>query len=118
MAKKSTKNKKSGDNESSSLFFNAIRGRMLSTDFFVKNWGKILCMVIMLLVFITNKYNCQTRMETIQSLTRQLEVVKTERIRERSKYMSRTRETGMQELVDSMHLNLHIQERPPFQIKY
>ncbi|MDE6809680.1 MAG: hypothetical protein K2J42_06285 [Muribaculaceae bacterium] len=118
MAKKSNKTKKNVSGENDSWLFKAIHGRMLSTDFFVKNWGKILCMVIMLLVFITNKYNCQTRMETIQSLTRQLEVVKTERIRERSKYMSRTRETGMQELVDSMHLNLHIQERPPFQIKY
>ena len=114
MAKK-VKNNNSGP---FSWFFRAIHGRLLYYVVFVHKWGKILCVMIMLLVFITNRYNCQTRMETIQSLTRQLEVVKTERIRERSRYMSRTRETGMQQLVDSMHLNLHIQERPPYQIKY
>lgn len=96
----------------------ALHGKLLSTDFFAKNWGKILCVLIMILIYITNKYNCQTRMETIQTLTRRLEVVETERIRERSTYMSRTRESGMQQLVDSMHLNLHIQEQPPFTIPY
>lgn len=108
------KNKQKSD----SWMLRALHGKILSTDFFARNWGKILVVMVMLLIFITNKYTCQTSMETIQSLTRKLEVVKTERIRERSIYMSRTRETGMQALVDSMHLDLHIQERPPYQIPY
>lgn len=116
MGGKKKKNKKKEPEDS--FLLKALHGKLLSTDFFAHNWGKILCVMVMILVFITNKYNCQTRMEAIQTLTHKLEVVKTERIRERSIYMSRTRETGMQQLVDSMKLDLHIQERPPFQISY
>ncbi len=115
MAEKKNKPQKK---KSDSLLLKALHGKILSTDFFARNWGKILVVMVMLLIYITNKYQCQTRMETIQSLTRRLEVVKTESIRERSTYMSRTRESEMQQLVDSMHLNLHIQERPPYQISY
>lgn len=91
-------------------------GRLLSTDFFARNWVPVLTIIIMFLIYITNKYQCQTRMETIQSLQHHLEVVKTERLLQHSIYMSRTRESAMRELVDTMRLNLSIQERPPFKI--
>lgn len=73
-------------------------------------------LIVMILIYITNKYQCQTRMEEIRKLTRQLEVVETERVRVRSEYMSRTRESAMQELVDTMHLGLRVQERPPYHL--
>ncbi len=95
-----------------------IHGRLLSLDFFSKNWLKILVIIIMILICITNKYQCQTRMETIKKLEQQLEIVKTERIREKSKYMGRIRESSMQELIDTLNLNLQIQESPPFKITY
>jgi hypothetical protein len=57
-------------------------------------------------------------MEVIRKLEKELEVVKTERIRERSTYMSNIRETAMRERIDSLHLGLSIQERPPFQLDY
>lgn len=110
--------KKADRKRSDSLMLRALHGRLLSTDLLMRHRGKILCVTLMILVYITNKYNCQTSMEQIQTLERRLEVLRTERIRERSLYMSRTRETGMQALVDSMGLDLHIQERPPYQISY
>ena len=72
--------------------------------------------MVMLLVFITNRYQCLTRMEEIRKLEQTLEVVETERIRERSTYMSRIRESSMQELVDTMHLHLKIQDQPPYKL--
>ncbi len=96
----------------------ALHGRLLSSDFFAKNWVTILTIMVMFLVYITNKYQCQTRMETIQSLQRRLEIVETERVLQHSVYMSRIRESAMRELVDTMHLGLSIQERPPFKISY
>lgn len=96
----------------------ALHGRLLSADFFAKNWVTILTIMVMFLVYITNKYQCQTRMETIQSLQRRLEIVETERVLQHSVYMSRIRESAMRELVDTMHLGLSIQERPPFKISY
>ena len=70
----------------------------------------------MVLIYITNRYQCLTRMEEIRRLEQELEVVETERIRVRSTYMSRIRESSMQEMVDTMHLNLRIQDKP-LQIK-
>lgn len=66
------------------------------------------------MVYITNRYQCLTRMEEIRKLEHELEIVQTERIRERSEYMSRIRESSMQELVDTMHLNLRVQDKPPY----
>ncbi|MDE5838699.1 MAG: hypothetical protein K2H39_06570, partial [Paramuribaculum sp.] len=62
------------------------------------------------------KYNCQTKMEEIQRLNTELEIVKTERLRVRSAYMSSTRESSMQQLIDSLGLNLRVQDRPPFKL--
>ena len=55
-------------------------------------------------------------MEDIRKLEQELEIVETERIRERSTYMSRIRESSMQEMVDTMHLNLKIQDQPPYKL--
>ena len=57
------------------------------------------------------------QMETIQRLERELEVAKTERIREKSTYMSRIRESRMQHKVDSLRLGLTVQEQPPFRLR-
>lgn len=93
-----------------------LRGQVLSSDFFARNWLLVFTALIVILIYITNKYNCQTNMEEIRRLEQRLEIVKTERMRVRSAYMSRTRESSMQHLVDSMKLNLNVQERPPFKL--
>lgn len=99
-----------------SLMLRALHGRVLSTDFFRRHWLPVLGVVAMLMIYITNRYTCQTQMETIQRLERELEVAKTERIREKSTYMSRIRESKMQQRVDSLHLGLTVQERPPYRL--
>ncbi|MCC8071095.1 MAG: hypothetical protein LIO90_04755 [Bacteroidales bacterium] len=93
-----------------------IHGQLISSDFFSRNWLAIFAACILMLLYITNKYNCQTKMEEIRRLNKELEIVKTERIRVRSIYMSRIRESSMQELIDSLHLNLHVQEQPPYRL--
>ncbi len=56
-------------------------------------------------------------MEEIRRLETELEIVKTERLRVRSAYMSNTRESSMQHLIDSLGLNLRVQDRPPFKLE-
>ena len=96
----------------------ALRGRLISIDFFSRNWITVALLVLMFVWYITNKYECQTSMETIQKLEKQLEIVKTERVREQSRYMSRIRESAMHELVRRNHLDLEVQDTPPFKIQY
>lgn len=99
-----------------SIVRSAINGRMLSLDFFSRHWLWVLMVVVMLMIYITSRYTCQTQMEDIQRLTRELEVAKTERVREKSIYMSRIRESQMQRMVDSMRLGLTVQEQPPYRL--
>lgn len=105
-----------GSKYNGSLFARIRHGRLLSIDFFAHNWVTVVTIMVMFLIYITNKYQCQTRMETIQSLKHRLEVVKTECVLQQSRYMSRTRESAMRELVDTMHLGLSARELPPYKI--
>lgn len=93
-----------------------LHGQVISSDFFARNWLLILVGITMILVYITNKYNCQTSMEEIKRLNTQLEVARTEAIRVRSEYMSKLTERSMQARLDSLHLDLKVQEQPPFKI--
>ncbi len=105
-----------GGNGRDTFVQRALHGRILSIDFFRRNWLVVLAAVVMLMVYISNRYTCQTQMETIRVLERDLEVAKTERIRAKSAYMSRIRESSMQETIDSLGLGLRVQDRPPFRV--
>jgi len=99
-----------------SLLLRALHGRLLTADTFAHYWLHILLVLFMVLVYINNKYSCQTSMEEIRRLNHRLEVVETERVRVRGEYMSRIRESSMQELVDTMHLGLRVQTQPPYHL--
>ena len=100
------------------IFSRILHGQLISLELFARNWLLVLTGVVLLLMYITNKYNTQTKMEEIRALNRELQIVKTERIRIRSAYMSRILESGMQELVDSLGLGLTIRERPPYSVTH
>lgn len=89
-------------------------GRVVTGDFFARNWIGMLLLAFVLLIYISGKYTCQTKMEEIRRLNHTLEVVSAERVSVRSEYMSRIRESAMQKMVDSLHLNLSVQPYPPY----
>lgn len=89
-------------------------GDVLSSDFFYRHKLKIFVLLVLVMFYISTKYQCQTGMETIRKLSDRLEIVKTESIRERSTYMSRIRESSMTRLADSIHPGLAVQTQPPF----
>lgn len=81
---------------------------------FRRHFGAVLIIVILALSYISVRYDCVTAMEQMQALSRRLEVVRTDVQRERSMYMTRTCESSMQQMVDSLGLNLQIQSQPPY----
>lgn len=93
-----------------------VKGKWLSTRFFSRNWGIILALVILVMIYITNRYQCLTAMENIQKLTKELEVVKSERIRQKSEYMNAIREKTMQQSIRNAGLNLTHRDQPPYKI--
>lgn len=99
-----------------SIITRLFRGQVLSSDFFARHWLPVLICIIVIMVYITTKYTCQTNMEKIAALERRLEILNNEKARERSAFMGRIRETSMQQMVDSLHLNLKVQSQPPYKI--
>lgn len=91
-----------------------IWGSIVSSDFLSRNKIKIFIGLFLILMFIATKYECQVRMENIRKLSNELEVAKTESIRQHMVYMSRTRESAMTSKADSVCPGLSIQEKPPY----
>lgn len=85
-------------------------------NWFLKHFAAVVIVVVLALTYISVRFDCVTAMETVQTLTRRLEVTRTEVQRERSMYMSATCESSMQRMVDSLGLGLSVQERPPYKI--
>lgn len=100
----------------SSVLGRAMHGRWLSTRFFSRNWGIILALVILVMIYITNRYQCLTAMENIQRLNKELEVVKSERIRQKSEYMNAIREKTMQKSIREAGLDLTHRDQPPYKL--
>ena len=70
--------------------------------------------VLLLIFYIATKYQCMTGMENIQKYKKELEIVKAERARESSEYMSRIRESSMAHIADSIRPGLRVQQQPPY----
>jgi len=96
---------------------NVIFGRVISSDLFTRHWLAISISIIVIMVYITTKFTYKANLERITALEKELEVVQNEKDRERSEFRSRTRETSMQKLVDSLGLGLSVQPQPPFPIE-
>lgn len=115
---RSRKNGSEGSRETSgNILREFLYGRVVSSDFFARNGFAILVIVALSLVYISSKYTCQTKMEQVRRLDKELEVIKAECVSERSRYMSKVRETAMQQLVDTLGLDLAVQEAPPYYVR-
>lgn len=91
-------------------------GKFITSGLFKRYFFAVLLIVVLVMMSISVRFDCVTGMETIASLRTRLEVVRTELQRERSTYMSSTRESAMQHRIDSLGLGLGIQERPPYKL--
>lgn len=94
-----------------------LQGRWVSGAFFARHWLKILIVIAMILVYITNRYSCQRSMEEINRLEHRLAVVQTESYRVRGEYMGRIRESAMRRVIQEGGLDLSVQSQPPYHLK-
>lgn len=91
-------------------------GDVITIEFFRRHYLPLFVILLLIIIYITTKYQCLTKMEEIQQLENDLLIVKTERMRQQAEYKSRTRESAMQQLVDSVMPGLSIQEQPPYRL--
>lgn len=91
-----------------------LQGRFLSVQFFKNNYMYIIAAIVMTLMYISNKYNCQSYQQEVMSLKVELENAKTDWVNSSAKYNSMIRESHMKAYVDTMHIDLCSPEQPPY----
>ncbi len=99
---------------SSNVLQKVLHGQVVSSDFFAKNWLIIALIVFLFLIYISGKYTYLTKIEQVRQLEEELEIVQAERVRAKSNYMSKVRESSIQELVKEHNLDLTVRETPPY----
>lgn len=133
MAAKSTKNKsttksegarqaKSGNSKKNvplaKQWIKDLRyGQSLSLEFFSYNAWILVILLVAVLSLIGLRYKTKTKMSEIKSLSHQLELAQSDKMREQAAYMSLVRETEMRRLVAEKNLGLIFQEQPPYEVE-
>lgn len=90
-----------------------IQGDGVSSRFFKKHFFITGFILLGCVLMIAMRFQCLTSDNTIDALKRQIAVMETEKQKERSRYMTMTRESAMTHLVDSLRLGLSIPDEHP-----
>ena len=93
-----------------------IQGRFLSLDFFKRYAVYIIALVIMALMYIANKYVCQSSMQEVMTLKTELANAQTDLVNASAKYNSMIRESEMTRLMQEKHIGLTAPKEPPFDL--
>lgn len=100
----------------SDFLYRATYGQVISINFFLRHWLIVISVMGLVIFYIAGNYMVRENRDEIERLRRQLAIVKTERIRVRENYMSRIRESSMTQMIDSLELDLRIQNETPYYI--
>ena len=85
-------------------------------DIFLGRWKRILVIVILLFIYISNRYTCQQKITQIGELQKQLVDVRYEALTLSSKLMGSSRQSQVEKLIESKGLDLHESKQPPFKL--
>ena len=91
-----------------------FKGKSISNEFLIKHWVTIFVFIFLVLVYISNRYSCQQKMTEIGMLNKQLTDIRNEAQTWSSELMGRSRQSQVQELVNTKGLQLKTSNRPPF----
>lgn len=98
-------------------WINELRaGRSISVEFFKNNAWLILIIVVAVIALIGLRYKNKTKMEEIKRLTTELKRAESDKLQQKSAYMSLIRETEMRHMVREKGLPLEFQEQPPYEL--
>lgn len=93
-----------------------LGGTILTEDFFLKNTRFMLVVFVILVLYISNRYSCISKMGEIESLKRELKDVKYESLTISSDLTSVSRQTQVQSLVDKNNLELKTPSVPAYKV--
>ena len=94
-----------------------IQGRFLSLDFFKRYAVYVIALVIIALMYIANKFVCQSSMQEVMTLKTELANAQTDLVNASAKYNSMIRESEMTRLMQEKHIGLTAPKEPPFELQ-
>ena len=92
-----------------------LQGRSFLTLGFFRKFGvTIVCVTLMMLMYISQKYEAQNKLQEMMDMTTQLDNAKTDCVNASAQYNSMIRESQMKAFIDTMHIDLSSPEKPPY----
>ncbi len=99
------------------LLRDLLHGRLFfSYDFFSRYWFYVVLITVLIVAYISMKYDTQNKMNELQRLEVDLNNAKTDCVEASARYNSRIRESQMVDMVDTMHINLTAPDQPPYRL--
>lgn len=114
---KTTEESKRKRNTRHSSWRNIIGGDFLATEF-VRRQARLLVLIMVLVLFyISNRYECQQQMIRIEDLKEKLTDIKYDALTRNSELMERSRQSRIEEYVSTRQSDLQTATTPPYLIK-
>lgn len=94
-----------------------LGGTILTEDFFLKNTRFMLVVFVIIVLYISNRYSCISKMAEIESLNKELKDVKYQSLTISSQLTSLSRQTQVKSLIDKNGIELQTPTTPTYKIK-
>lgn len=92
-------------------------GTILTEDFFLKNTRFLLVLFVLIVLYISNRYSCISKMAEIESLRRELKDAKYESLTISSQLIGVSRQSQVESLLKKNGVTLEASTDPTYQIK-
>lgn len=94
-----------------------LGGNILAEDIIVKNTRFIIVFIIILILYISNRFSCIDKMSQIETMQRELKDAKYESLTISAKLIGVSRETRVESLVKSKGVNIQLNTEAVYKVK-
>ena len=119
--KEQNPNKKKGQQENTSPKHMSIRsilgGDILANDFFKRQTSLLILIMVLTILYIDNRYECQQEMIEIDRLKKELIDIKYDALTRSSELMEKSRQSRIEEYISSEESPLETATSRPYLIK-
>ena len=96
---------------------NIIGGDILATDFFRRQAGLLFLIMVLIIIYINNRYECQLQLIEIDNLKKELIDIKYDALTRSSELMERSRQSRIEEYISTEESHLETATNRPYLIQ-
>lgn len=111
---KEARRKEYGKGEKRTSLKNIIGGDILATDFFRRQAGLLFLIMVLIIIYINNRYECQLQLIEIDNLKKELIDIKYDALTRSSELMERSRQSRIEEYIATKESDLQTSTNPPY----